>query len=347
MMERERRSEGQQGGDGAEAQEASPHVLRQLMTRAGQGDAAAAHKLSQLRKRRAQSRAQADGSGAMDPSVAALFRGEQSSDQEMGTGAHDVAQQADSMRLALQKHLSEFDNAVASATKIVIAGLAGYGKVKHTPDVTERISKLASMAVSLAWQHCGGGAEISAVLKIAKAEVLGHYKGYADKAYEFVKGQIEKHGGAEISLDEISKAIATTVTLNSHAFVERGKQAIVRAPATELAKSWRLISGTRENATTTDGGKLDGEQKETVTTEMLESLTGINVSGGFAVQLAATIMQNAQADLAQLIGPEGRSKAIADTLHSDVGGRVERIAHETGEDAWMRDDADKRARAHQ
>jgi hypothetical protein len=321
-------------------------VLRQLMIRAGQGDAAAAHKLSRLRQRRAAARAQTEG-GAMDPSVAALFRSEQSSDQELGTSAHDVAQQADSMRLALQKHLGGFTIAVESATKIVIAGIAGYGKIKHTPDVTERLGKLARLAVSLAWKHCGGGAEISALLKIAKEEVLGPYKEYADKAYEFVKGQIEKHASAEISLDEISKAMATTVTLNAHAFVERGRQSIARAPAAELAKSWRLISGTRENATTTDGTKLDNEQKETVTTEMLESLTGIKVDGGFAAQLAATIMQQAQADLAQLVGPEGRSQAIGDALHGDVGGRVARIAHETGEDGWMKDDAAARARAHE
>jgi hypothetical protein len=343
-MERERRSEGQHGSDGAEAQEESPHVLRQLMVRAGQGDAVAAHKLHRLRQRRAAARAQTEGGGAMDPSVAALFRSEQSTDVEMGTGEAQVAQQSQMMRLALQKHFDQYLQCATSATKIVTADLAGYGKVTRRPDTAERIGKLAKMAIGLAWKHFGGAAEIKTLLSIAKEELMGPYAEYAEKGYEVIKGQIEKLGSKEISLEEITKALEATVTENAATFVERGKAAVARAPAAQLASSWRLIGGTRENGTTGDGQRYDEGQKETVTTVVLEGLTGINVSPAFAKQLAMTILQQAQADFVQLVGPEGRTEAIHKALHTDVGERVERIAHETREDVWMKNADDARAR---
>jgi hypothetical protein len=278
---------------------------------------------------------------AMDPSVEALFNPVQSTDEEMGTSDNEVRQQADSCRLALEKHFDAFKLASTIATKIALAGVAGMGKQKIQPSETDKAAKLAMIAVKLAWSACGGAKEIEEVIGIAKEELLGPMESYADKAYEFAKGQLEKHA-TEFSLNDVIEELTTAVTQNTNEFVEKGKAHVGSMKPELLAQTWRLISGTRDNMTV-HGDKLDAEQKETVTTEMIEMMTGIDVSGKFSEELANTVQQQARVDFAAMQdNPTDRNAALAQVLNGDVGEQTKRIAHETGEDEWINKDKELR-----
>lgn len=315
---------------------------------------ASAHQRARMiraHKRRQAARAQPEGGapaqgGAMDPSVAALFDGRQSTDQELGTGPAETKTQADSMRLALQKHLNDFKLAVETAANLVTGSVAGLGKVKVTPDTLAKIGALAMKGVKLAWGYCGGK-ELSEVVKLAKEEVLGPMAEYAEKANEFVRGQLEKLSGSEATADDIMKTIAHAVIVNATRFITRGKAALAQAGEKELAQSWRLISGTRDNMTMSDGSKASHDDKETVTTEMLEQLTGIQVSGDFALKLTATLLQEARAELiAMSVGGTARTGAIAGALSADPNREAARLAADSGDADWISIDASNRAQAH-
>lgn len=111
---------------------------------------------------------------AMDPSVAALFDGTKSTDQEYGTDAKDIAQQANACREALRRHLTAFSFWAELATKIALGDVAGLGKApaKTDPYHTQLICNLAKLAVELAWKCCGGAGQVQEVLKMAKEELL-------------------------------------------------------------------------------------------------------------------------------------------------------------------------------
>jgi hypothetical protein len=283
----------------------------------------------------------------MDPSVAALFDGRQSSDQEQGTDAASEAHQAELARLALQKHLDDFGYACVTATKIAIGSLAGIGQLHVTPTSLDRICKLGGTFIKIMWGACGGAKELAAVVKMAKAELLGPAEDYADKAHKWIEGHLQKEVGKTVSAADLLKSLTHACTVNATAFAERGKVGVANASVHELAQTWRQVAGVRENSRTEDGARFDQGRKETATTMELDALTGIPSGGTFAMQLAATLLQEAQAELAALaVGGTARREATQGALSYDAAGQAERTARESGDLDWVRADQDKRAQVY-
>src|SRR5437879_2317739 len=65
-------------------------------------------------------RAEGEEQAAMDPSVAALFDGTPTTDQEQGTDEHAAKAQAAACRVALQKHLNDFQLASRNGVDIAM-----------------------------------------------------------------------------------------------------------------------------------------------------------------------------------------------------------------------------------
>lgn len=173
-------------------------------------------------------------------------------------------------------------------------------------------------------------------------------EGYADSAFEAVRGQIEKNA-TEVSLSEITIELAKTVTVNVNTMVNRATAKLNGTDPQTLAQSWRLICGTVDNMTVR-GNKLDNEQKSTVTTEMLEQMTGITVGGAFAEQLANTLRQQALVTYAMVVinrGGDERNEALRKALAGDVMEETKRIAAKTGDDQWIADEKARRERVHE
>jgi hypothetical protein len=141
----------------------------------------------------------------------------------------------------------------------------------------------------------------------------------------------------------VTQHLVRTVTLQANELVDRGTQQLAQIAAPRLAQSWRLIAGTRENLTV-HGERLDEPQRETVTTEMLEQLTGVCVGGAFAEQLANTLRQQALVEYASLmVNPGDRKAALGTILAGEVPAETQRIAGELGVDRDLERDQARRA----
>lgn len=288
-----------------------------------------------------------DEQAPTDPSVAALFDGTQSTDQEQGTDEHAVKAQAAACRVALQKHLTDFQLASRNGVDIAMQSVRERkGRVKTDSFGSSVVGKVTRFAVKLAWEQCGGAAFIKDVMGIVKEELLGDFAEHAEKAYEAVKGQLEKFGH-EADLKDVAGSMQMAINENTQTFVERGGRQIASADAKSLAEAWRLIKGTTDNMTV-KGDKLAEEDKATVTTEMLEQVTGIEVGGGAAMRLANTILQEALVQFALIVvGNDAREEALGDAMRGDGTKQNEQSAKEIGVMGWVKDDQEKRDRVHE
>jgi hypothetical protein len=279
----------------------------------------------------------------MDPSVSALFDGVQSTDEELGTADKDIAAQAESCLVGFNGFFNEFRATSKVADNIALGETSGLGQVKKTPDITDKLCQIAAFGAKMLWEHFGGAAEMEAVFGILKEEVLGPAEKYAETAYDKIKEHIEKHQ-TEFSLKNCILEIVTAVNDATDELCDKASRRIASMPKESLASTWRLISGTR-NDMTVHGDKLDTEGKQTVTTEMFSLLTGIEVGGKAAEELANTIRQQALLNYAGMLNTVGeRNEAYKRAASGEILRTTPDIEKDLHEDNWIHEDEAKRAR---